>query len=102
MVEALLAESDPNVAGALRWALATRGDSVLALGRGLSRDDPEVRRRAVGILDDPGAPPGARHRVAQALGEPYGTDVEALIHRLTGDDDPAVARSARALLAMRV
>lgn len=183
LVEALLAESDPNVAGALRWALATRGDSVLALGRGLSRDDPEVRRRAVlaltaipgaestallldalddpdpqvrrhaalalgargrteavpalielvavgasdveaagllaslaeddhvgarvmhafvGILDDPGAPPGARHRVAQALGELYGTDVEALIHRLTGDDDPAVARSARALLAMRV
>jgi DNA-binding transcriptional MerR regulator len=183
LVEALLAESDTNVAGALRWALAMRSDSVLALGPGLSRDDPEVRRRAVlalaaipgaesaallldalddadpqvrrhaaltlgargrneavpvlidlvetgsrdveaagllgslaeddrvgarvihaflGILDDVRSQPGARHRVAQALGELHGSDVEAMLQGLTGDDDPAVARTARALLAMRV
>ncbi|MEU5671392.1 HEAT repeat domain-containing protein [Micromonospora sp. NPDC047762] len=48
LVEAVLNESDPNVAGALRWALAQSGDSGLALlTDGLGSPEAEVRRRAV-------------------------------------------------------
>ncbi|MFF1922182.1 HEAT repeat domain-containing protein [Streptomyces sp. NPDC058221] len=48
LVEAVLSESDPNVAGALRWALAQsggRGPALLA--EGLGSPETEVRRRAV-------------------------------------------------------
>ncbi|RAN94702.1 putative HTH-type transcriptional regulat or [Micromonospora saelicesensis] len=48
LVEAVLSESDPNVAGALRWALAQAGDGGLApLAEGLGSPDAEVRQRAV-------------------------------------------------------
>ncbi|MEU8408296.1 HEAT repeat domain-containing protein [Micromonospora sp. NPDC048842] len=48
LVEAVLSESDPNVAGALRWALAQSGDGGLALlADGLGSPEAEVRRRAV-------------------------------------------------------
>ncbi|MET8092758.1 HEAT repeat domain-containing protein [Micromonospora sp. NPDC005220] len=48
LVEAVLSESDPNVAGALRWALAQSGDGGLALlVEGLGSPEAEVRRRAV-------------------------------------------------------
>ncbi|MFF5225390.1 HEAT repeat domain-containing protein [Dactylosporangium sp. NPDC000521] len=48
LVEAALSESDPNVAGALRWALAQSGDSGVALlAEGLAAPDPIVRERAV-------------------------------------------------------
>ncbi|GIJ26457.1 transcriptional regulator [Micromonospora qiuiae] len=48
LVEAVLGESDPNVAGALRWALAQSGDAGLALlAAGLDAPVAEVRRRAV-------------------------------------------------------
>jgi DNA-binding transcriptional MerR regulator len=48
LAEAVLAESDPNVAGALRWALARAdGDAVASLASGLASDDVAVRRRAV-------------------------------------------------------
>ncbi|WP_328654591.1 HEAT repeat domain-containing protein [Micromonospora sp. NBC_00330] len=48
LVEAVLSESDPNVAGALRWALAQSGDGGLALlAEGLGSPEAEVRRRAV-------------------------------------------------------
>ncbi|MFE5484693.1 HEAT repeat domain-containing protein [Streptomyces sp. NPDC056527] len=48
LVEAVLSETDPNVAGALRWALAQAGDggSVL-LAEGLGSPVAEVRKRAV-------------------------------------------------------
>ncbi|WP_430501696.1 HEAT repeat domain-containing protein [Micromonospora trifolii] len=48
LVEAVLSESDPNVAGALRWALAQSGDGGLALlAEGLGSPEAEVRKRAV-------------------------------------------------------
>ncbi|GAB4055000.1 HEAT repeat domain-containing protein [Catellatospora paridis] len=48
LVEAALSETDPNVAGALRWALARSGDDGLALlAQGLAAPEAEVRKRAV-------------------------------------------------------
>ncbi|MEV8634183.1 HEAT repeat domain-containing protein [Streptosporangium sp. NPDC051023] len=48
LVEAALSETDPNVAGALRWALAQSGDDGLALlAEGLGSSIAEVRKRAV-------------------------------------------------------
>ncbi|GAA3472809.1 HEAT repeat domain-containing protein [Nonomuraea roseola] len=48
LVEAALSETDPNVAGALRWALAQSGDGGLALlAEGLGSPVAEVRTRAV-------------------------------------------------------
>ncbi len=45
---AVLAEPDPNVAGALRWALARAGaDGVAGVTPGLDSPDPQIRRRAV-------------------------------------------------------
>ncbi|GAA1581320.1 MULTISPECIES: HEAT repeat domain-containing protein [Kribbella] len=48
LAAALLTESDPNVAGALRWALARSTDDVLAaLTPALRSADVTIRRRAV-------------------------------------------------------
>ncbi len=48
LVEAALRESDPNVAGALRWALARSGEGALApLAEGLASTVAKVRKRAV-------------------------------------------------------
>ncbi|NUS87178.1 MAG: MerR family transcriptional regulator [Streptomyces sp.] len=48
LVEAALNETDANVAGALRWALAQSGDGGLALlAEGLDSPVAEVRKRAV-------------------------------------------------------
>ncbi|MFE3021554.1 MerR family transcriptional regulator [Streptomyces sp. NPDC059256] len=48
LVEAVLSESDPHVAGALRWALAQGGDGVAELlAEGLDSPAAEVRKRAV-------------------------------------------------------
>ncbi|MFI6983461.1 HEAT repeat domain-containing protein [Embleya sp. NPDC050154] len=49
LVEAALSETDPNVAGALRWALARSGDGEWAqpLAQGLDSPAAEVRERAV-------------------------------------------------------
>ncbi|MFH9064411.1 HEAT repeat domain-containing protein [Streptomyces coeruleorubidus] len=48
LVEAALNETDPNVAGALRWALAQSGEAGLALlAEGLGSPAAEVRKRAV-------------------------------------------------------
>ncbi|WP_126635041.1 HEAT repeat domain-containing protein [Embleya hyalina] len=48
LVEAVLGESDPNVAGALRWALAQAGeDAPVLLAAGLDAPEAEVRERAV-------------------------------------------------------
>lgn len=48
LVEAALNESDPNVAGALRWALAQSGEVGLALlADGLRSPQADVRERAV-------------------------------------------------------
>lgn len=51
LAAAVLDESDPNVAGALQWALARAGDGgVGVLAQGLESPDPDVRRRAVRAL----------------------------------------------------
>ncbi|MFE6777616.1 MerR family transcriptional regulator [Streptomyces sp. NPDC057702] len=51
LVEAVLGEADPNVAGALRWALAQSGDSAMApLAEALHAPTGEVRERAVRVL----------------------------------------------------
>lgn len=48
LVEAALAEADPNVAGALRWALAqSDGGGLPLLAEGLGSPVAEVRKRAV-------------------------------------------------------
>ncbi|KMO94050.1 HEAT repeat domain-containing protein [Streptomyces roseus] len=48
LVEAALGETDPNVAGALRWAVARSGDGALELlAGGLASAAAEVRERAV-------------------------------------------------------
>lgn len=48
LVEAVLNEADPNVAGALRWALERAGaGGVALLEEGLSAPEADVRRRAV-------------------------------------------------------
>jgi DNA-binding transcriptional MerR regulator len=56
LVDGVLSETDPNVAGALRWALAQSGDDVPApLAKGLGAPTADVRRRAVeSIAEIPG------------------------------------------------
>ncbi|MFF4099062.1 MerR family transcriptional regulator [Streptomyces sp. NPDC001903] len=48
LVEAVLSEPEPSVAGALRWAVAQSGDAALELlAQGLASPAAEVRERAV-------------------------------------------------------
>ncbi|MFI6146968.1 HEAT repeat domain-containing protein [Streptomyces sp. NPDC051109] len=56
LVEAALGETDTNVAGALRWAVARSGDGALEpLAQGLASPVAEVRERAVrSIAEIPG------------------------------------------------
>jgi DNA-binding transcriptional MerR regulator len=70
---AVLAESDPNVAGALRWALARAGaDGVASVASGMSSENAEVRRRAVlAIAELPGDEAAAV--LADALEDPDAT-----------------------------
>ncbi|GLY02148.1 HEAT repeat domain-containing protein [Actinoplanes sp. NBRC 101535] len=82
LAEAALTESDPNVAGALRWALARSATGGTAgLTAGLTAADPEIRRRAVLALAELDLPntdlltgalhdtdPAVRHQAALALG----------------------------------
>ena len=66
LVEAALSETEPNVAGALRWALARSGDGGTALlAEGLGSPVAAVRERAVQSLAEmPGAEATAQLRVA--------------------------------------
>ncbi|MFD3919645.1 HEAT repeat domain-containing protein [Streptomyces sp. NPDC058595] len=69
LVEAALGETDPHVAGALRWALARSGDggAVPLLARGLGSPVAAVRERAVRALAElPGDEATARLREALA------------------------------------
>ncbi|MGW5776293.1 MerR family transcriptional regulator [Streptomyces sp. NPDC003863] len=56
LVEAVLSETDPSVAGALRWAIARSGEAGLPLlARGLGSRQADVRTRAVrSIAEIPG------------------------------------------------
>ncbi|MEV5491747.1 MerR family transcriptional regulator [Streptomyces bobili] len=70
LVEAALSETEPNVAGALRWALARSGDGGPALlAEGLASPVAAVRERAVRSLAEmPGGEAAAQLR--QALAHP--------------------------------
>ncbi|MFB9350890.1 MerR family transcriptional regulator [Streptomyces heliomycini] len=68
LVEAVLCETDPNVAGALRWALARSGDDgTVLLAEGLGSPVAAVRERAVrSLVEMPGEEAAARLRDALA------------------------------------
>lgn len=68
LVEAALSETEPNVAGALRWALARSGDRATALlAKGLGSPAAAVRERAVRSLAEmPGGEADAQLRDALA------------------------------------
>ncbi|MBF6348485.1 MULTISPECIES: MerR family transcriptional regulator [Nocardia] len=83
LAAAVLAESDPNVAGSLRWALArAEGDAVAGLAPGLRSGDADIRRRATRALAEL---PGATEVLTAAL----------------GDRDPTVRRYAALALGAR-
>ena len=69
LATAVLAETDPSVAGALRWALARAGEEgVASLAPGVHAEDVEVRRRAVlAVAEFPGD--AADEVLADALGD---------------------------------
>ncbi|MBN9800810.1 MULTISPECIES: MerR family transcriptional regulator [Pseudonocardia] len=69
-----LAEPDPHVAGALRWALARSGDpdgtAAATLAAGLRSADVAVRRRAVAALAETGTAPEATAALVDAVEDP--------------------------------
>jgi DNA-binding transcriptional MerR regulator len=74
LAKAVLAEADPNVAGALRWALARAGgDGVASLAAGLRSTDAGIRRRAV-----------------LAIAELPGDEATSALSGALADPDPAV------------
>ncbi|MGW4088662.1 HEAT repeat domain-containing protein [Nocardia sp. NPDC004750] len=78
LAEAVLTESDPYVAGALRWALARAGgDGVASVASGLGSEDVDVRRRAV-----------------LALAELPGDEATAVLTDALEDPDTTVRRHA--------
>lgn len=84
IVDAALAEGDPNVAGALTWALSrSDGDPVPALKAALASAEPQVRRRAVESL----VKVGATHALRRALdnADPVVRDRSALAVGARGD-----------------
>ncbi|WP_431728687.1 HEAT repeat domain-containing protein [Verrucosispora sp. TAA-831] len=87
LAEAVLNESDPHVAGALRWALArAAGGGVARVASGLASGDAEVRRRAVRALAEmPGDEAGAALVGALADSEPTVRGPAALALGARGD-----------------
>ena len=82
---AVLAESDPNVAGALRWALARAGDDgVASVASGVYSEDVDIRRRAV-----------------LAIAEMSGDEATAVLADALGDSDATVRRHAALALGAR-
>ncbi|WP_424936019.1 MULTISPECIES: MerR family transcriptional regulator [Bacteria] len=70
LVEAALEETDPNVAGALHWAIARAGDAAVpSLAAALDAADPGRRRRALTALVKLGNP-AASAAIAAATGHP--------------------------------
>ncbi|MFI8420742.1 MerR family transcriptional regulator [Streptomyces sp. NPDC085479] len=85
LVEAALGETETNVAGALRWALARSGDGGPALlARALAAPAPEVRERAV-----------------LALAVLPGDDATARLRDALGHSDPVVRGRAALALGTR-
>jgi DNA-binding transcriptional MerR regulator len=90
LAEAVLTESDPYVAGALRWALAradddgAAGDVAAGLAPGMASGDADVRRRAV-----------------LALGELPAAGATTMLTAALDDPDPVVVRRAALALGAR-
>ncbi|MFF4880658.1 MerR family transcriptional regulator [Micromonospora sp. NPDC000668] len=85
LVEAALSETDPNVAGALRWALAQSGGGGLALlAEGLGSPVAEVRKRAV-----------------QSIAEIPNGDATALLRDALANSDIVVRRYVALALGAR-
>ncbi|MEU7590247.1 MerR family transcriptional regulator [Micromonospora sp. NPDC049230] len=85
LAEAILAEADPNVAGALRWALArSGGDGVASVASGVYSENVDVRRRAV-----------------LAIAEISADAATAVLADALGDSDPTVRRHAALALGGR-
>ncbi|MFG2825973.1 HEAT repeat domain-containing protein [Streptomyces sp. NPDC048434] len=85
LVEAALSETDPNVAGALRWALAQGGEGGLALlAEGLGSPVAEVRKRAV-----------------QSIAEMPNAEATALLRDALTNSDLVVRRCAALALGAR-
>lgn len=78
LAAAVLSESDPNVAGALRWALARAGgDGIARVAAGLSSANGDIRQRAV-----------------LALAEISGDEANAVLAEALENPDAAVRRHA--------
>ncbi len=117
LVEAVLSEPVPNVAGALNWALARLGDrSVPALQEALSSPSAQRRHRAVEALVKIGSPrantaltgafphpdPLVSGRAALARGDSGEADViPALIELVVQGRDDVEAADVLAVLATR-
>ncbi|WP_326559031.1 MerR family transcriptional regulator [Micromonospora sp. NBC_01796] len=85
LVEAVLNETDPNVAGALRWALAQSGDAGLApLAQGLGAPAADVRKRAV-----------------QSIAEIPSGDATVVLRNALANSDVVVRRYAALALGAR-
>jgi DNA-binding transcriptional MerR regulator len=85
LVEAALCESDPSVAGALRWALAQSGGEGLALlAQGLDSPATAVRKRAV-----------------ESIAEIPGGEATSLLRDALSNSDLAVRRYAALALGPR-
>ncbi|WP_418955869.1 HEAT repeat domain-containing protein [Streptomyces tritici] len=85
LVEAVLSESDPSVAGALRWALAQSGpDGLALLAEGLGSPEAPVRKRAV-----------------RSLAEFPGDEATALLREALTSPDVVVRRYAALELGAR-
>ncbi|WP_098957783.1 MerR family transcriptional regulator [Pseudonocardia sp. N23] len=85
LVEAVLSESDPTVAGTLRWALARSGaDGSALLAGALASPVAEVRRRAV-----------------EAVAELPGEEAAAALRTALSSDDVEVRRRAALALGPR-
>ncbi|MEV4325918.1 MerR family transcriptional regulator [Microbispora rosea] len=85
LVEAAWSETDPNVAGTLRWALARSGEGVVALlAEGLGSPVAEVRKRAV-----------------QSVAEIAGDAATALLRDALTNSDVVVRRCAALALGAR-
>ncbi|MGC4908435.1 MerR family transcriptional regulator [Streptomyces cyaneofuscatus] len=93
LVEAALGESDPNVAGALRWALARSGDGAPALlAEGIGSPVAAVRERAVRCLAVmPGGGAAGHLRDALAHPDPVVRGHAALAIGTRGDTDAVPA-----------
>ncbi|GGZ29144.1 HEAT repeat domain-containing protein [Streptomyces poonensis] len=87
LVEAALSETDPNVAGALRWALARSADDgsgLALLAEGLGSPVAEVRKRAV-----------------RSIAELPSDEATALLRDALGNSDIVVRRCAALVLGTR-